>query len=301
MIKKVTITNHLGESITLELRFPEKSGFLVRDINGLGPSKANINVVEVATHDGAIYNSARVNKRNILFDLVFIEKPTIEDTRQRSYKYFPIKRRVSLVIETDNRICVTYGYVESNEPNIFSPQESAVISIVCPDSYLFANENSVTFFSVLTSLFEFPFSNESLVNKLLEFGDISLNSTKSVINSGDAAVGFIMYIHAVGSATNVVISDITTQESMTIDSTRLVTLTGSDIVAGDDIIISTIKGSKYIYLLRGGVFTNILNCLGIDPVWLQLERGDNVFAITADSGAANLQVRVESQIAYEGA
>lgn len=37
MIKSVTVVNHLGESLKLDLASPEKSGFIVKSIEGLGP------------------------------------------------------------------------------------------------------------------------------------------------------------------------------------------------------------------------------------------------------------------------
>jgi hypothetical protein len=77
-------------------------------------------------------------------------------------------------------------------------------------------------------------------------------------------------------------------------------MTGSGIVFGDDIIISTVRGQKYIKLLRNGEYTNILNCLDMDAEWFQLTKGDNIFAFTADSGSTNLQFRVENQTIYEG-
>jgi len=54
MINSITVTNHLDESVKLELRFPEKSGFLVQGVTGLGPSKANINSTELSTTDGSV-------------------------------------------------------------------------------------------------------------------------------------------------------------------------------------------------------------------------------------------------------
>ena len=138
MIRAVTVTNYLGESKRFELAFPEESGFAVQSISGLGPSKADINTTEISTNDGSLYNSARVNSRNIVMSLKLMFNPQIEDTRHNSYKYFPIKKRVTLLIETDNRICETYGYVESNEPDIFSSDETTQISIVCPDPYFYS-------------------------------------------------------------------------------------------------------------------------------------------------------------------
>ena len=136
MIKKITVTNHLGEYKEFELARPDKSGFIVEKVDGLGPVKANILTTEVATTDGSQYNSSRATPRNIVLRLRFLMNPTVEDTRQETYKYFPLKQRIKLTIETDNRISEVYGYVESNEPQIFEENEYAIISLICPDSYL---------------------------------------------------------------------------------------------------------------------------------------------------------------------
>jgi hypothetical protein len=303
MIKSITVTNYLGDSIKLELGRPEQSGFLIKSISGLGPSKANINTTEVSTTDGSLFNSARLNQRNIVFDFIFVEsinRESIEDIRQKSYKYFPIKKNVDLLIETDNRIVKTTGYVESNEPNIFSSQEGAQISIICPDPYFYSTEKTVTIFSGIEPLFEFPFENNSLTDNLLEFGEIIVNQEKTVFYKGDSEVGIVIYIHAIGEATNLTIYNALTREVLKIDTDRLEALTGSIIKAGDDIIISTIKGQKFIRLIRDGEYINILNCLGRNSDWFRLVKGDNVFVFTAETGDTNLQFRIENLIVYEG-
>lgn len=300
MIKSVKVINYLGESIKLELGAPEKSGFLIRLITGLGAGKANINSTDLSTGDGSVYNSSRVLPRNIVFSLDFLEKPTIEDTRQRSYKYFPIKKQIRLIFETENRICEITGYVESNEPNIFSKQENTQVSIICPDPYFYSTEKTVTIFSGIEPLFEFPFENNSLTDNLLEFGGIIVNQEKTVFYKGDSEVGVVIYIHAIGEATNLTIYNTLTREVLKIDTDRLEALTGSIIKAGDDIIISTIKGQKFIRLIRDGESINILNCLGRNSDWFRLVKGDNVFVFTAETGDTNLQFRIENLIVYEG-
>ena len=55
MIKSVTVVNHLGESLKLDLASPEKSGFIVKSIEGLGPVKATVNTTKMSTTDGALY------------------------------------------------------------------------------------------------------------------------------------------------------------------------------------------------------------------------------------------------------
>jgi len=303
MIKAITTTNYLGESIKMELRFPEKSGFVIQSITGLGPSKANINSTELSTADGSLYNSARVTSRNIVLSLQLLDNPSIESTRQKSYKYFPIKKRVRLLIETDNRTCETYGYVEANEPNIFSNFETTQISILCPDPYFYStgdDGNTVTVFSGIEPVFKFPFGNESLTENLIEMGVVITNQEQTIYYQGDSEIGVVIYIHAMGNVTNLTIYNSGTREVMKIDTTRLVLLTGFGIIAGDDILISTVRGNKFIQLLRNGIYINILNCLDKDANWFQLTKGDNVFSFTAATGITSLQFRIENQTVYEG-
>ena len=297
MIRAVTVTNYLGESKRFELAFPDESGFAVQSISGLGPSKADINTTEISTNDGSLYNSARVNSRNIVMSLKLMFNPQIEDTRHDSYKYFPIKKKVTLLIETDNRICETYGYVESNEPDIFSSDETTQISIVCPDPYFYSagpDGTNTTIFYGVEPLFEFAFSNESLTESLIEFGEIKNETEQTVYYSGDAEIGVVITIHAIGNVRNITIYNTGTREVMRIDTDKLKQLTGSGMVAGDEIIISTIKGDKSITLLRNGIYTNILNCLDKDSDWFQLSKGDNIFAYVVEEGTTNVQFKIET-------
>lgn len=303
MIRAITVTNYLGDSIRLDLARPEESGFAVKSITGLGPGTASINATEIATNDGSLVNSARLSSRNIVISLRFLWKDSIEDVRQLSYKYFPIKRKVELLIETDNRIAEIEGYVESNDPNIFSKEEVTDISIICPNPFFYsAGEGGIntTVFYGIEPAFEFPFSNESLSEGLLEFSHIRNQMEQVVKYAGDAEIGVTITIHAVGEASNITIYNTGTREIMFIDTDKLASLTGSGIVARDDIVICTEKGRKSISLLREGKTTNILNCLSKDSEWFQLVKGDNVFAYTAETGGSNLQFKIENHVIYEG-
>ena len=304
MIKSFRVTNYLGDSIKIILREPERSGFLIKSVDGLGPTKANVNTVDISTKDGSVFNSARLNQRNIVFEMIFVntvQKEDIESVRQKSYKYFPVKKNIELVIETDNRLVKTTGYVESNEPNIFSEQEGANISIICPDPFFYsANKTMVTEFYTVIPMFEFPFSNESLTEPLLSFGAIQIKTEDNIYYSGDDEIGMIIYIHAIGTAKNIGIYNMDTREQITIDTAKIEAITGAGITNGDDIIINTVKGHKSIMLLREGVSYNILNCLDKNTDWLVLRKGDNQIAFTAEEGVTNLQFRIENEIIYEG-
>lgn len=300
MVKSITVTNELNESLNLILASPEKSGFVVRGVEGLGPPKANINSTELATSDGSLYNSARASSRNVILYLNFLWDPTIELVRQKSYKYFPIKQRVKLTIETDERTTEVYGYVESNENNIFSSSEGCQISIMCPKAYVQSAETTITVLSGIESLFEFPFSNESLTEDLIIFGEIQNNTGQNIHYTGDADVGVLFTVSARGTATNLSIYNSATREIMKIDTDKLQTLTGDVIILGDVITISTVKGEKYASLLRDGIVTNIINCIDRASSWIQLVRGDNVFAYIADTGSSVIDITIENKTIYEG-
>lgn len=231
MIKSVTVTNHLGESLILELTRPDLSGFIVKEIDGLGPVKADINTTKRATMDGTAYNSASAGQRDITFQLQFYTTgiESIEDIRHRSYKYFPLKKQVTIRVETDNRISETVGYIESNEPNIFSNQEGCTVVVVCPDPYFYAVNTNETIFYGVEPAFEFPLFNDSSIEPLLELGTVKNKTEENVFNSGDAEVGMSIIMHATGDVSNVTIYNLDTRETMVLDTSKLPTTLQMDL------------------------------------------------------------------------
>lgn len=275
-------------------------GLLIKEIEGLGPPKANISKIDLTTMDGSLFNSARLESRNILIHLLLNFAPTIEDARQRTYKYFPVKKKVEFKIETDNHTLLTNGVVESNEPEIFSEASSTSISLMCEDPFFYSDQNQVTVFFGVEPMFEFEFENDSVDRPLLEFGEINDSMERRIYYYGDSEVGIKIYIHAVGEVGDVAIYNVETRENMKISAAKIAELTGSGIINGDDIIISTVRGDKTIKLLRNGKYINILNAIDKNSDWFQLSKGENVFTYVAESGYDNLEFRIENQIVYEG-
>lgn len=303
MIRSVAVKNYLGESLTLELSNPEASGFLIKEIEGLGPPKADINQTEVASGDGSVYNSARATYRNIVITLYPLLKPTVEEMRHISYKYFPVKKNLTLTIETDSRICSIEGYVESNEPDIFEEEEIIQVSIICPSPYFYDGSGdgySTKVFYGVEAEFEFPFENNSLSEDLIEFGSIENKQEENIYYDGESEVGFEIIMHAIGEVRDITIFNTITRERMHIDTTKLASIMGSGISDGDTITISTVKGEKSINILRNGVYTNILNALDKDTDWFQLHKGDNRFAYICEYGAEDLEFQIRYKVLYEG-
>jgi len=377
MIKKVIVTNYLGESIEFELRAPEKTGLFIRSIDGLGPGKASINTTDIASDDGSIFNSARSEQRNIVLTLGCLiadgVTDSIETARQLTYKYFPKKKPLKFYILTDNRELEILGYTESNEPEIFTDDETTQISIICPDPLFYsAGEGGThtTVFNGVDFLFEFAFDNSSIgvpvtiipgiakekqklvlelpdpldpeekrtidatctyfvpvegtdyyfdgyvyfpvaqewksigqyiyYQPVIEMGSIEILKERTIWYDGDTETGIIIKIHAIGAAEHITIYNTGTREKMALDTDKLEVLTGSGLGAGDEITISTIKGNKYITLLRNGREYNILNIMDKNADWFQLAKGDNIFTYTATYGASNLQFKILNQVAFEG-
>lgn len=165
MLQSVIVQNFKGETLEMELRHPEKTGLLIYNIEGIGGATGSINTSDTATGDGSWYNSARVDTRNITLSLKLMNLPdqSVEESRHVMYRYFPIKKQVRLTFITDRRSMYIDGYVESNETPIFSNQENTQVSVVCPDPMFYALDGSHAAFDTASSLFEFPFCDDSVV------------------------------------------------------------------------------------------------------------------------------------------
>lgn len=301
MIKSIEVINYLNESIKINLSDSNpEHGMIITNIDGLGSPKANINTTNYSSIDGSLFNSARIGNRNIVINMLFTFTPTIEDSRQRTYKYFPLKKPLTFIVETDNRIVKTVGYVESNEPDIFSNNESNQISILCPDPYFYSIGSNTTVLFGTEPLFEFEFENDSTNNSVIEFGSIEDFGEKPVYYEGDSEIGIIITIHALDDVGTITLYNTRTKETMKINANKIQELTGEGIIAGDDIIISTIRGNKKLELLRDGIYINILNALDKSSDWFQLVQGVNVFTYTTEYGSENLQLKIENQFVYEG-
>lgn len=306
MLKSVTVTNHLGKSITLELMNPEESGFYVVGITGLDPPKADISMSDIAAYDGSVFNSSRVSSRNIVISLLFPETK-VEHYRHESYRYFPIKRNVTLDFVTDTRQLSISGYVESNEVGIFSKRQGCQVSILCPDPWFYntINSSAEQTLSKVERLFEFEdlgngntwikgITSESSYE--IEFSNIIRNSSGIVNYEGDIEVGVTLRFRAFGTTGDVNIYK--GYDRLTISSSVVNRITGSPIQAGDEIIVTTHQGKKSARLLRNGKYINILSAIDKKSVWLKVSKGENEFVFTTVTSSGELSFSI--QTLYEG-
>ena len=302
MIQSLIVTNPKGEELTLDLLRPELSGLYIKSIDGLGPPSASINTQDVATIDGALYVGSRLETRNLVIELGMMDKPSVEANRLKSYRFFPTKRAVSIVVITDNNKVKIEGYVESNEPDIFSEEESTKISIVCPDPYFYDIEPTQKNFSETTPLFEFEFSNESVTENLLVMSEIRTDTRSLIVYPGDGDTGINIQIKMLADVNIFEMYDVFTQGAMKLYGNKMPSSLGTTFKKNDIIEINTVKGNKYVNLIRGGISTNIISALDKKATWFQLSPGDNIFAYAADNGTNDEKVVVTFvyNVAHEG-
>lgn len=309
MIKSVTAVNFKGESIKMDLFHPESSGFIIIKIDGIGPGKATVTKNDSKVYDGGTITSARLPSRNIKMEIQFLWVNSIEDVRHKSYKYFPLKKPITLIFETDTRTVEIEGVVESNEPDIFSSEESTNISIICPDPYFYAageNARSKTEFSGINSVFEIPsdtgYSNESLTEALTEISTLYVQSERGIMNYGEVDIGVVISVKPLAIVKGILtISNITLGQNMSFDLNKIKTITENDFHLGDELVINTLRGKKSVTLVREGKNYNALSCIDTRTDWIYLTSGENTFTYYLDGeGIEDLQFSVTNSILYEG-
>lgn len=309
MIKSVTAVNFKGESIKMDLFHPESSGFIIIKIDGIGPGKATVTKNDSKVYDGGTITSARLPSRNIKMEIQFLWVNSIEDVRHKSYKYFPLKKPITLIFETDTRTVEIEGVVESNEPDIFSSEESTNISIICPDPYFYEsgeNARSKTEFSGINAVFEIPsdigYSNESLTEALTEISTLYVQSERGIMNYGEVDIGVVISIKPLAIVKGILtISNITLGQNMSFDLNKIKTITENDFHLGDELVINTLRGKKSVTLVREGKNYNALSCIDTRTDWIYLTSGENTFTYYLDGeGIEDLQFSVTNSILYEG-
>lgn len=306
MLKKITITNYVGDSMEYNIEGVEPgnpSGLFITSISGLGPVKANVNLTELSTADGGIYNSARLSTRNIVIEARFTHAKSIEEARLLSYKYFPIKKPLTFRIETDKRIAETVGYVESNEPEIFAEYTTCQISILCESPFFtdVLHGNRKTHFGTIQGAFEFIYSNEGH-EAVTEMGTIVSGRESYIDNFGDSETGCEIRMDFYGSCGSITIYNVDTGEYMLIDSMKLTYIieNQTSFESGDTLIITTYPGKKSVQFIRAGVVYNGLNLIGKNSSWLEIPRGSNPFTYMATYGDENVKFTISTPILYEG-
>jgi Phage tail protein. len=240
---------------------PDTDLFEVRDIQGLGPVNADINTTRLGKIPGTKFAGSSVGERNIVIKLGLTpdwQDWTISRLRKHLSHWFAPGNWVNLVFETmEFDPAVISGYVESNEPNVFSNDPEHQISIICPDLY-------------------FRSAQQTVVEGTTDFDPIALDY------EGDTKTGFNVIITKNSGAdpdyVGVRLSN-PNEEFVQVDPT-----TGPAVDATTQIEINTVPGDKYIHAIPAGdPVINRLNDSEINT-WPTISPGTVDFTVYSNAG-----------------
>lgn len=275
------VTNARNE--TIELTHSPYFSYVEIDLLGL---KAVINKDVLALSDGSIFNSAKVTDRQVT--IMIQPAYPVEENRQKIYRYFNIKKKITLRYKNENRDVYLEGYVDSIDGSLYEETQTLIINMNCLNPYFQDINTSVVSMSQVLDMFEFPFSTESegivhsVIDKIL---------TTLIINNGDVETGMIIELKASGTVVNPTIYNAITRESFGLNLTMS---------TGDLIRINTNIEDRKIELIRNGISSNIINYVNKNADWFILSTGDNVFAYSCESGEENILFTFNYINMYEG-
>lgn len=246
---------------------PETDLFEVRNIDGLGAVKADVNTTPKGSVDGGSFNGASIGDRNIVLTLGLDpdwDEWTVSRLRRLLDKYFLPKQYVRLVFESMEFSPVGInGYVESNEPNMFSKDPEQQISIICPDLYFKALEATVIE-GTTTSGPVYPDYQ----------GNVETGMHVEVVRGADAIDPTSVHIEVSGGSPFFPYGDF-------ID-----VLSGSPVVElNKKLVMNSVPGEKYIKKVDQFLNeTNLLNYATIINRWPVIGPGTDGFSVTSNAG-----------------
>lgn len=293
MISEISSTTESGERLTINLSDPYSSGIAVKEITGLGPVKADISMDRYALIDGAFLKGVRVGTRNVVLTLIPWGED-IQQLRRKLYNYFGVSETISLEVITDWVSAKSDFIVESVEPNIFSERQEIQVSLIGLDPYWKASSSQiqkVVGFNDIVPQFEFPFYSEG--NHKLIFGDMTNSTGKDIRYLGDAPAGVTITFDFFGTVGNLIISNTTHDETMSISK-------AGQFYAGEQLVVDTRQGKKTIVHNAGGKSSFITGVLAPGSKWIQMHPGVNTIALQYAGGSDDMSVSIAYESLYRG-
>ena len=251
--------------------------YQVVDIRGLNPPSAQLNTTNIVGLDGALYNSARLNTRELVLTIKI--NGDVEKNRLNLYRYFVTKEWCRFSYKNESLDVFIEGYVENVECDLFTNAETAQISILCPDPYFKSQEEFSVDASSVSELFTFPFTIE--IDDPVVISELEVSRVTNVYNDTATESGVYIDIEVDANVSDIQIRNTETGEQIELQYA---------FHTGDRIQINTYKGQKKVLLTRAGATTNIFPAVQIGSVFFQLHPGDNLFAYQVDDGAQNQSV-----------
>ncbi len=257
----LTLLEVRGQGGTLSLPLDDSTlGYDVQDIQGLDPVKASLVSSSFAQRDGAQFQSARRDTRNITLQLGLSPDyaiATVRSLRAALYQFFMPKSDISLRFFVDDDLVVDIaGTVESMESAMFTKEPVVNVSIMCWDPD-FLESNEIVVSGSTTS---------GTTDTTIEYTGTVESGFEFTLNVDRTMSGFTIYYQRPDG----------TSEQMDVEAS---------LIAGDAFTISTLSGNRYAQLTRSGLQSSMLYAVSPFSTWPEFLPGTNLFRVYA-SGAA---------------
>lgn len=269
MLTKVTAYSQWDNVDPLVLNVidrPETDLFEVRDIQGLGAVKADINTTPRGSSKGSSFVGSNVGDRNLVFTLGLSpnwDNWTVSRLRRLLDKFFMPEQFVRLVFESTEYAPVEIsGWVESNDPNIFSKDPEQQISVICPTS-------------------DFVAVDPTIINGQTDMDFLEIEY------EGNVKCGIHVEVSRISGTTPWNVAIETSADDLLAHQGFFVEADAAVVTETKKLVMNSLPGDKYIQteivVPDPGDITNLLNYLNPISEWQTLRPGSNTFAVITDS------------------
>nr|DAF02048.1 MAG TPA: tail protein [Caudoviricetes sp.] len=296
MIRSITIDPDGYDRMTLSLTDPWSQEVVIKDIDGLGPTKGELSMEYFATGNRSFFKGARLSRRNVTMTLVPYGD-NIEQIRQKLYNYFVVTQELTMEVETEFRNVKARFYVESCETDIFSDQVEMNVSLISLSPYwsgLSSIKEVIAGLAAEEPKFEFPFHSDAPPKDIV-FGEIGWTRSKRITNLGDVKTGVLMTLTFKGDVKNLRITNTMANEQMRF-------FKETPFLAGERLIIDSRYGLKSItHINASNVYSAAYGVQTWDSSWMYIYPGINDFRLEYQrpDGLYTIEDSVELVIEYE--
>lgn len=276
MLTKIEVRNRQGSLLVLPFEDVE-NGYIVTEIKGLDPVKATLVSASVAGQDGAQFYSSKREARDLSISLdleAVYPDNTVRTLRQSLYNFFMPKTDVYLrFYEEVGSYVDIQGVIETFDSPLFTLEPEATITLQCFDPD-FIDPNPFTVSGVTVS------GSTMTMTPMLYLGSVE--------------AGFVFTLKLDRNASSFsIVHETPSGETYTLDFAET-------LLAGDEITISTVSGSKGATLKRNNTLSSILYAVSPQSKWLELEAGVSPNQVRVSSGAAGIPWTIQYVNRYGG-
>lgn len=257
------VTGAVANEIVIDLRDPN-SEYILQNINGLGPIKADVTSVDLVSESGSRVLGSRIGSRNIVFSLAFNPNwssgSSVTELRRNLYSVFTPEFEVDFLIRDDVLgLMETEAIIETHDPDIFTRDPSVQISLLChKPSFRLSGGGLTTHEPGRYDRFSMTYEGTHTVGFAME-ATISTNMTDTPLIFAKPMMGGYVSVT-------------------------------SDWQVGDILRIQTMPGMKMVRRHRGGDFIPLLSRMGANMTDLKLLPGNNTFTFNRDSDISHLKI-----------